>query len=86
MDLIVVYLCDRKLSLIDIKQQRDKNPHFGVSFDNPNVFHIASAFGGVGHRSRDAQELGKIVSIAQLEGGLHIIEAHINETAYHEQM
>ena len=86
LDLIVIYLCDSKLSLIDIKQQRDRHAHFGVSFDNPDVFHIASAFGGVGHRSNNAQELGKMVSIAQLEGGLHIIEAHINETAYHKQM
>jgi acetolactate synthase I/II/III large subunit len=86
LDLVVVYLCDQKLSLIDIKQKREHFLSFGVSFENPDVEHLAAAFGGVGHRTFNTSELSKAVAVAHAEGGLHIIEAHINADFYQQQM
>ena len=85
-DLVIVYLCDQKLSLIDIKQQRDKKTSFGVSFENPDVEHIAQSFGGIGYKTFNTSELAKAVAIGHAEGGLHIIEAHIDPTLYQQQM
>lgn len=86
LDLVVIYLCDQKLSLIDIKQKREQKPSFGVSFENPDVEHLAQSFGGVGYRTFNTSELSKAVAIAHAEGGLHIIEAHIDPEFYQQQM
>ena len=86
LDLIVVYLCDNKLSLIDIKQKREAYLPFGVSFENPDVEHLAQAFGGIGHRTFTTSQLGKAVAIAHAEGGFHLIEAHIDAECYQQQM
>ena len=37
LDLVVVYLSDASLSLIELKQERSKLPLSGVRFDNPRV-------------------------------------------------
>jgi acetolactate synthase I/II/III large subunit len=86
LDLVVVYFCDRKLSLIDIKQKRKQYTDFGVSFKNPDVEHLAAAFGGIGTRTHNTSELSKAVAIAHAEGGLHLIEANIDAHFYAQQM
>ena len=86
MDLVVVYLADQSLSLIELKQERIPLPNHGVRFDNPDVLALGQAFGGRGHRARGAEAVEAAVRVAVSEGGLHVIEAIIDPAPYREQM
>jgi acetolactate synthase I/II/III large subunit len=86
MDLVVVYLADRSLSLIALKQERTQLPCHGVSFENPDVVALAQAFGGTGRRVQGAVAVEAAVAEAVAAGGLQIIEAVIDPAAYREQM
>mgnify|MGYP006133802543 CR=1 FL=1 len=86
LDLVVVYLADRSLSLIEIKQERLSLPNQGVRFDNPEVVSLAKAFGGTGHRVEGAGAVEAAVVGARESGGLHIIEATIDPASYRRQM
>ena len=86
LDLVVVYLADQSLSLIELKQERIPLPNHGVRFDNPSVGALAAAFGGVGHEVRGAEPVARAVRAAVESGGLHLIEASINAERYREQM
>ena len=86
LDLVVVYLADRSLSLIEIKQERVPLPNLGVRFDNPEVVSLAAAFGGTGQRVEGAEAVESAVRGARESGGLHIIEAMIDPASYRRQM
>jgi acetolactate synthase-1/2/3 large subunit len=86
LDLVVVYLADRSLSLIEIKQERTPLPNHGVRFENPEVVSLAAAFGGTGHRVEGATAVEASVREARESGGLHIIEAIIDPASYRRQM
>jgi len=86
LDLVVVYLADRSLSLIEIKQERLPLPNHGVRFDNPEVVSLAAAFGGTGLRVEGATAVETAVRGARESGGLHIIEAIIDPASYRRQM
>jgi acetolactate synthase-1/2/3 large subunit len=86
LDLVVVYLADESLSLIELKQERSALENHGVRFDNPDVVGLGQAFGGTGHRVRGAGPVEEAVRHARESGGLHIIEACIDPGAYRRQM
>lgn len=86
MDLVVVYLADRALSLIALKQERAGLAENAVGFANPDVVHLAAAFGGTGVRVQGALAVKAAVETAFAAGGLHIIEAQIDPAGYRRQM
>ncbi|MGB0639077.1 MAG: thiamine pyrophosphate-binding protein [Myxococcota bacterium] len=86
LDLVVVYLADQSLSLIELKQERSDLVNHGVRFENPDVIALGAAFGGVGHRVRGVQDVETVVRQARESGGLHIIEAVIDASPYRRQM
>lgn len=86
LDLVVVYLADQSLSLIELKQERSELVNHGVRFENPDVIALGAAFGGVGHRVRGVQDVERVVRQARQSGGLHIIEAVIDANPYRRQM
>ena len=86
LDVTVVYLADRSLSLIELKQERTERTGGGVRFTNPDVAHLAAAFGGSGVTAVGADEVEEAVSHAVDTGGLHLIEAVIDASHYRAQM
>ena len=84
LDIIVVYLADRSLSLIELKQERMDNSQYGVSFDNPDPISLAKAFGGTGHITNSTTELEEL--LPSLPKGFHLIEARIDPSFYRQQM
>ena len=86
LDLVVVYLSDAALSLIALKQERSRLPTQGVTFENPDVRALATAFGGVGQQVRGAPAVESAVRGAVEAGGLQIIEVVIDPAPYRRQM
>ena len=86
LDLIVIYIADQSLSLIELKQERAGYGGKGVRFDNPNVEELAKAFGGEGHRVADQKQLESSVKEALHQGGLHLVELSVDASAYRKQM
>ena len=86
LDLVVVYLADASLSLIQLKQERLELTDHGVTFDNAKVEPLARAFGGVGVSVQGADAVRAAVEAAHARGGLTIIEARIDPSAYRQQM
>lgn len=86
LDLVVVYLADGSLSLIDEKQQRLGLPTSGVRFDNPRVQPLAESFGGVGVSVDAPEALTAAVQQAVQRGGLTLIEARIDPSPYAQQV
>jgi len=86
LDLVVVYLSDAALSLIQLKQERLHHPSRAVQFANPKTEPLATAFGGVGVVTHTAQEAGQAVRDAIERGGLTLVEARIDADAYRQQM
>lgn len=86
LDLVVVYLADAALSLIQLKQERKDLPETGVTFQNPDVEKLTAAFGGVGVSVRGKAAVEQAVREAHARGGLTVIEAAIDPAAYRRQM
>ncbi len=86
LNIIIVYLADNSLSLIELKQERDNLPNFGVRFENPDPISLAQAFGGTGWICSDAKELECLLHSENLLSGFHLIEARIDPTGYRSQM
>lgn len=86
LNLIVVYLADSSLSLIELKQARLGLAPVGVRFQNPEVGALAQAFGGVGVAVRGPDEISAAVRAAVQRGGLSLIEATIDPAHYNQQM
>lgn len=86
LDLVVVYLSDNSLSLIELKQERLALPSNGVRFENPKVEALAEAFGGVGVQVQGEEAVEAAAREALAAGGLRIIEAVIDPAGYRQQM
>ena len=86
LNIIVVYLADNALSLIELKQERDNLPNFGVRFENPDPLALAQAFGGRGWRCTDANELAILLETEDVLSGFHLIEVQIDPRGYRDQM
>jgi len=86
MDLVVVYLADEALSLIQLKQERIPLADRGVRFSNPEVGQLAAAFGGTGCCVQGADAIEAAISQAIQAGGLWLIEVQIDAQAYRQQM
>lgn len=86
LDLVVVYLADAALSLIQLKQERLDLAETGVTFQNPDVEKLAAAFGGVGVSVRGKRAVEAAVRAAHARGGLTLIEAAIDPAPYRAQM
>lgn len=86
LDLVVAYLSDESLALIELKQQRMRLPTAGVRFRNPAVEPLAAAFGGKGWRARGPEAIAEAVRGAFAQGGLHLIEIPVDAAAYARQM
>ena len=87
LDLVVVYLADDSLSLIEVKQERDEGRGgLGVRFRSPDPEALAAAYGGRGWRVRGAAAVEAAVRAAVAQGGLHLIEVRINPAEYRAQM
>ena len=85
MDLVVVYLADEALSLIQVKQARIPLADRGVRFTNPGVVQLAAAFGGTGRKVRGEAQVEATVAEAVASGGLWLIEAVIDPSSYQQQ-
>ena len=84
---IVVYLSDSALSLIELKQERSPTPkRTGVRFENPDTVSLAHSFGGHGFVCRTLQEIEEAVGFAQQRHGLHLIEIEVDPRYYRDQM
>ena len=86
LNIIVVYLADHSLSLIELKQERDQLQNFGVRFENPDPTSLAHAFGGKGWRCADALELEALLLNEDLLTGFHLVEVTIDPAGYRVQM
>lgn len=86
LDVTIVYLSDRTLSLIALKQERSERTGGGVRFANPDVVSLAAAFGGTGVTAVGADEIEEAVSNAVDTGGLQLVEAVIDASHYRQQM
>lgn len=86
MDLVVVYLADESLTLIELKQRRIPLAQRGVRFSNPDVVSLASAFGGTGRSVRGEAAVEAAVAEAVAAGGLWVIEAVIDPSSYDAQL
>jgi acetolactate synthase-1/2/3 large subunit len=86
LNIIIVYLADHSLSLIELKQERDQLPNFGVRFENPNPESLAHAFDGKGWICQDALELETLLANEALLTGFHLVEVHIDPAGYRFQM
>ena len=86
LDLVVAYLSDRSLSLIELKQERLHLPSTGVRFANPSVGPLAAAFGGVGVAVQGPEAVTAATRAAIERGGLTLIEITIDPAAYRAQM
>lgn len=86
LDLVVCYLADQSLSLIELKQERSRLVSVGVRFENPAVEPLAMAFGGVGLRVSGPEQITHAVQAAFSRGGLSLIEVVIDAAAYRRQM
>lgn len=86
LDVVVVYLADGALSLIQLKQERAGLQDGGVTFANPDVEKLAAAFGGVGVSVRGRAAVEQAVREAHARGGLTLIEAAIDPAPYRTQM
>ncbi len=84
---IVVYLSDSALSLIELKQERSATPkQTGVRFRNPETVSLAKAFGGRGVVCETLQSVDRALEYAKQHPGLHLIEIQINPRYYRAQM
>jgi acetolactate synthase-1/2/3 large subunit len=86
LNIIIVYLADHSLSLIELKQERDQLPNFGVRFENPNPESLAHAFDGKGWICQDALQLETLLTNKALLTGFHLVEVHIDPAGYRFQM
>lgn len=87
LDLVVIYLSDAALSLIELKQERSDTPkRTGVRFENPDTHSIAKAFGGIGYVCTTLQDVEQAVRTAHAQEGLHLIEIQIDPRYYRAQM
>ncbi len=86
LDLVVVYLADESLSLIELKQERMGLRERGVRFRNPHVEALGVAFGGRGVRARGYEAVRAAVTAGLDRGGLTLIEAQVEPASYREQM
>ncbi len=86
LDLIVAYLSDESLALIELKQARGGLPPVGVRFQNPAVEPLARAFGGVGETARGPEAIRAAVSRALTRGGLTLLEIPVRAADYNGQM
>lgn len=85
--LVVIYLSDSALSLIELKQQRSSAPkQIGVRFDNPDTLAIAKAFGGTGYVCQTLEDIARSVQRAHAQEGLHLIEIPVDPSYYRVQM
>ena len=76
--LLLIYLSDSALSLIELKQERSPTPKkTGVRFDNPDTLSIANAFGGTGYVCETLEEVARAVEMAHAQEGLHLIEIQV---------
>ena len=85
--IIVIYLSDSSLSLIELKQERSATPKkTGVRFDNPDTLSIAKAFGGTGYVCETLGDVARAVGVAHAQEGLHLIEIRVDPSYYRAQM
>ena len=85
--IIVIYLSDSALSLIELKQERSATPKkTGVRFDNPDTLSIAKAFCGTGYICETLEEVEHAVGVAHAQDGLHLIEIQVDPSYYRAQM
>ncbi len=80
LNLTVVILNDGALGMIRWKQEKEKQPHFGLSFQNPDFVQLAQSYGATGHRIKNSQELRDHFQRQPVKAqqGVHVIEVAIN--------
>lgn len=84
---VVVYLSDSALSLIELKQERSSTPkQTGVRFNNPDALSVAQAFGGKGYVCKTLEDVDRAISEAHAGSGLHLIEIEVDPRYYRAQM
>lgn len=86
LDLLVAYIADESLSLIELKQERMRLPNAGVRFRNPAVGPLAEAFGGVGRTVEGPEAIAREAREALTRGGLTLLEIRCDAGAYRSQM
>ena len=84
---VVIYLSDSALSLIELKQERSTTPkQTGVRFNNPDTLALAEAFDGRGYVCKTLCDVDRAVSEAHAGSGLHLIEIEVEPRYYRAQM
>jgi acetolactate synthase I/II/III large subunit len=80
LNLTTVILNDGALGMIRWKQEKEKQPHFGLSFQNPDFVQLAQSYGATGHRIESVQALRTHFENhpVKKQRGVHVIEVAID--------
>ena len=79
LNLTAIILNDGALGMIRWKQESEKQPHFGLNFQNPDFIQLAQSYGATGHRVHNIQELNThFQKHPHPQRGVHVIEVAID--------
>jgi acetolactate synthase-1/2/3 large subunit len=78
LNLVVMVLNDNAFGMIKWKQEHAGFPSWGLDYSNPDFVKYAEAYGAIGHRVREADDLTRILSHALDAEGVHLIEVPIH--------
>lgn len=82
LDITLIVMNDSALSLIDIKQQRQQRPSFGVRYPAQDFAAIAESYGWVAYRAHGPDELKSAVTAP----GPKLIDVRIDPAGYGDDM
>ena len=83
--IVVVVLNDSRLSLIDIKQQRQQRPSRGVRYQAIDYAAVARGLGCGAHRVAAADPLEPALARAFAQGGPVLVDVAVDPSAYNAQ-
>lgn len=78
LDLVVIILNDGTLGMIRWKQDNEHKKDFGLRYGNPDFCLLAQSYGAVGHTVRTTQDFVTHLQQAQTQGGVHVLDVHID--------
>lgn len=83
LDLVIVLINDNGYGMIKWKQQGSGFENFGLEYKNPDFVAYANAYGAKGHRVEQAEDITRLITEAQKQGGVHLIEVPIDYSENH---
>jgi len=78
LDLVILIINDSGYGMIKWKQAGMGYENFGLEYQNPDFVKYAESYGAKGRRVESADQLQEMITTAQNEGGVHIIEVPVD--------